>query len=530
MRTKNEVTTTVVLDYLTHLPGHSTPTSIESELLDALHDAFETENAIREKGNKWKYYHTLPNIAIAEILKPVHGIKRMSADRKLTSSSLLCYYDEDTGIYESDMSKIANLIRLYNSQIRKNDIAEVVSILYDTAEVIYECQNPAYTPVCNGVFDHNSKTLLPFSPDMPFLWKINTRYIPQASAPIIHNADGSLWHPDSLVDSLSDDPEIVDLLWRILAASLRPFVHYNKMCLFIAESGNNGKGTLCELVRQLLGEENCTSIPIADMNKDFIIEDIIGKCAVITDENDVMNAKILSVGNLKAFITHDVVKINRKHQKAVSYRFNGMIIECTNSMIKVSDNSSSWLRRLIPVPFDKCFTGSENKAIKADYIKREDVKEYYLSKLLDMDVDELPMPPRVQKELQNYAYENDIVIEFAAEMLPYFQWDVVSFQFLWALFTSWAGRNYPSERLPGRTTFINDFLRALKPYDKFWYCPGKDKKIKVGSAMDVPEPLIWEYDLSEFKNPVYHGSDINRICTPMIPTYVRGIARRSSNP
>ena len=37
--------------------------------------------------------------------------------------------------------------------------------------------------------------------------------------------------------------------------------------------------------------------------------------------------------------------------------------------------------------------------------------------------------------------------------------------------------------------------------------------------------MIAEYDLVDWRDPTYNGKDINRICTPKLQDYYRGILR-----
>ena len=80
-------------------------------------------------------------------------------------------------------------------------------------------------------------------------------YNPNAKNPVIHNPDdGTDWDVESWMADLSDDPEIVNVLWKILGAVIRPNVAWGKAAWLYSESGNNGKGTLCQLMRALCGK------------------------------------------------------------------------------------------------------------------------------------------------------------------------------------------------------------------------------------------------------------------------------------
>ena len=58
------------------------------------------------------------------------------------------------------------------------------------------------------------------------------------------------WDVESWMDDLFDDPELVELMWKILGAIIRPNVPWDKSAWFYSESGNNGKGTLWKETEQ----------------------------------------------------------------------------------------------------------------------------------------------------------------------------------------------------------------------------------------------------------------------------------------
>lgn len=84
-----------------------------------------------------------------------------------------------------------------------------------------------------------------------------------------------------------------------------------------SESGNNGKDTLCVLMKQLVGEGRYAAIPLKDFGNDFMLEPLVSATAVIVDENDV-STYIDKAANLKAVITGDTIQINRKFKAPIS--------------------------------------------------------------------------------------------------------------------------------------------------------------------------------------------------------------------
>ena len=134
-------------------------------------------------------------------------------------------------------------------------------------------------------------------------------------------------------------------------------------------------------MRQLVGEGRYASIPLKDFGKDFMLEPLIRTTSVIVDENDV-GTYIDKAANLKAVITGDTIQVNRKFKAPISFKFKGFMVQCLNEMPRVKDKSDSFYRRQLFIPFTKCFTGAERKYIKDDYLKRKEVVEYVMYKVL----------------------------------------------------------------------------------------------------------------------------------------------------
>ena len=210
---------------------------------------------------------------------------------------------------------------------------------------------------------------------------------------MIHNdEDGTDWDVVSWMGELSDDESIVRLLWQIVGAVIRPGVSWNKSAWFYSTSGNNGKGTLCSLMRNLLGRGSWESISLKDFSSPFMLEPLMRISAVITDENDT-GTFVDDAAALKSIITGDPFQLNRKFKEPRTVLFKGFMVQCVNELPRLRDRSESMYRRLLVVPFEKRFEGNERKYIKDDYLKRKEVLEYVLYHLLaETDYYELDEP------------------------------------------------------------------------------------------------------------------------------------------
>lgn len=501
-QSRNQIIMEVTESYLSTLNPGSLPCArvIEPDLLECLNDNIELANAgIMNKDRKHKYLTALPGMSIIQIILTLYPIANLELEGGTKTLALYRSSGEKEGLYDMDENAIKRLIEQYNPSMTEKGIKDVCEKLERNAPLISLTRDKDLIPVNNGVFDYKSKKLLPFSPDMVFMSKSRVDYNPFATNPIIHNPDdGTDWDVDSWMQSLSDDPDVIHLLWQLLGAIIRPGVPWNKSAWLYASSGNNGKGTLCGLMRNICGKGTHASISIRQFGKDVFLEDLVRVSAIITDENQ-PSTYMDSSDVLKCAITGDPITIDRKFLSKLTFTFRGMIVQCFNELPKIKDRTPSFLRRLIIIPMPKCYTGVERKYIKEDYIARPEVLQYVLKKVLNMDYYELSEPQSCKNELLKFQEYNDPLMQFWNEFRNEFVWDLLPFSFLYDLFCAWSRRFCPSGKITGHKTFCLE-LRKLVANDTEWEATGKSPEA-TGSKMDQREPLIEEYNVKGWQNP-----------------------------
>ena len=502
-KTKNQIIQEITDATIARLTPADTPEKISDEVTQDIEGYIVLENVSRGKGYGLKIPETLPHSVTADLMAAMFPIRcvacaGLEADEKF---DLLCLYQTDgpdAGTYVEGDNALYRLAIRYNRQLTKAGFNEVCRRLRGTVPRVPRTMDPDLVAVNNGIFNFRTKELLPFSPDYVFLAKSHVDYDPDAVNVTIHNSvDGTDWDVESWIESLSDDWEIVELIWQIMSAIVRPFVRWDKSAWFYSEEGNNGKGTLCALLRRLCGETAVATIPISDFGKDFMLEPITRATAIIVDENDV-GTFIDKAANLKATVTGDAIRINRKGLTPISYRFFGFMVQCVNEMPRFKDKSNSFYRRQLVVPFTKCFTGRERKYIKSDYLKRPEVLRYVLYRVLNMDHYELSNPAACQALLREYQTYNDPVRQFFQDVETRFAWNALPFEFLYDLYKAWSSRYNPSGTLQGRNTFQKE-IRNVAKCSTMWY-PAPDR-FRTKHMMDAPEPMIVEFNLTDWMNP-----------------------------
>lgn len=525
------------------------PAEVESQLLQATNNAIESYNLgprdpsappgapikeaypdARPADVRIRKFRSLVPWQVAQIVKHLHHAKCVCWMNTGDDGNYdIGIYQTDgdlLGIYDTSQDALEQAVRRYHATISSRDVAEVVCVLRAECERVTCCENRDLIAVNNGIFDYKNKVLMPFDPAYVFTSKSAVDYVEGAPNPVIHNADdGTDWDVASWMGDLSDDPEVVQLLWEMLGAAIRPGVSWNKSAWLYSETGNNGKGTYCTLMRNLCGDDAWASVPLKAFGEQFMLEPLMRVSAVITDENDT-STYLDDAAALKSIITGDPFLLNRKFKEPRTVRFRGFMTQCVNAYPRLRDRSESMYRRLLVVPFDKRFEGCERKYIKNDYLHRKEVLEYVLFHVLcEMDYYELSVPEACVDALNEYRMVNDPVRDFCEDVLPQAAWDLLPWTFLHDLYKCWMVRRQPQSRAESLRAFKSRVLSILDDYPDW---STSDSAIRTGNRMDAPEPLILEYDVTEWMNKDYHGQDRTKLCTVDPKVNYRGLVRDPS--
>lgn len=478
--------------------------------------------------------------------KTVRSVGCAGLDGDASYDTLGIYQEkgDSRGLYDCTEIQFRMMAREMKLAYTKPEFEEYISALRDLAERVEPYSGGRFIACNNGYVDyedtHRPKRLYPFSPDIVFLSKSRVNYNPNAKLSIIHNnEDGTDWDVESFILDLVNSPEMSHLLWEVLGAAIRPggtkapgaWAGFQKCVLLTSPTGCNGKGTFCQLLRNLCGPGTTASIPMDKLGDNFILEQLIGKIAVITDESNV-GGYLDQCANLKSLVTHDPVQINRKYRTPVTYVFRGLMVFCVNdTSLRVKDKSGSFLRRMLCVPFEKLFQGVERTYIKDDYINRPEVLEYVLNKVINMDnYYKLSEPQECKALLADMSLQNDPVRQFVDEILPQCRWDLLPFGFLHDLYVAYFKRTNPSGSPLGKMGFISSLQELLRDSTE-WEFPSKGKNGQYPQYSSFywivdKEPLIGEYDLIKWPRTLEHGAWDPRESCPLKRAY-RGIRRRN---
>lgn len=405
----------------------------------------------------------------------------------------------------------------------------IYKTMIQTIPEVHETSDVNRIFVKNGIFNKETNQLEPFNQHEYRLAKIQTNYNPNATSPVITMPDGIDWTFDSWLEELVDhDPDRLTQMWQIITAALNPGRVYNKCVIFYSRQGNNGKGTLGQVLKNIIGDGLYSSVNIKNFGVRFRTQQLLGKILNIADENPV-GAYIDGTDEFKAAITGDDIQIEAKGKDAYPMQVRMLNIQMLNGTLLTRDKSNSIYRRLLIVPFTHTFTGCERPYIKRDYMDRTDVKEYILKRALEAPVvTEFVVTKENEEALYRTKVENNSVFEFFDEFLPRFKWDVLPTKFLYDLYVSWMAKDNANGKPVKKSAFVeyaSDYLAETNEWDA--RLTQKDI-IKVGTRMDADEPLITEYQLVDFYDPDYKGNGRKLQRAFSRPKTTRGFVKRTT--
>lgn len=451
------------------------------------------------------------------------------------SSTIPCVYDFEkmkyVPVWDADflIKEITALTAASKSTDQIKDIAKLVA---STAPVVNRRCIPSEIPCETYLYDEVTKEKIEYGPDIYLLSHGAVDYDENATNPIIINPeDGSSWDFDSWEkEVLGDDEEMVALHHQILAREVRPYRPWVGAAMYVGDKGNNGKGTFIHLERQLVGAGNYSVADIKEFGERFGLTNLVSANAVLCDENDTeyvangLSRFKAATGGTDEFS----VEFKNKNGK-VSIVFRPIVVQCVNALPRSKDKSPSVYRRYVPIPFEITFTGVEREYIKNDYLERPEVLAYVKKIAIETEIKSISPPnlPKRSKELLMAIMQaNDPAIAFWEEVRTELVWDRVPFEFIYDLYVKWVRRNNPSGKVSGKTAFKDSF-RNLIEKDPDW--DGRfdqNQTIKKPSGGMPYEPLITEYQLETWYNPVYRGADlVKRATGANVKDRFRGIVR-----
>lgn len=278
------------------------------------------------------------------------------------------------GNYEYGQNAIYRAILNNRKDARGSYRKEVMDYLHLMAPNKRQA-DPRFIRFKNGVLDIDTGQLVDSPCDYLLLNEIPHNWNPEAKSELV----------DSTFYSIAQNNEaVVANLWEMFGLALYRGHDVSRMIL-LQGSGANGKSTLLDMLRHMLGEDNCFSLSICDLGEKFQLVPAMGKLALIGDDisNDYVNGKACAV--MKKFVTGDTVNDQYKGGATFQFKPYATLIYSCNEIPKFADGTYGFERRIHPIPLSARFTPSDKgfDPRLGEKLKNEVCLEYAIAKAVE---------------------------------------------------------------------------------------------------------------------------------------------------
>ena len=262
----------------------------------------------------------------------------------------------------------------------------------------------------NGIYDISTNQLLEFTPDIVITNKIPWDYEPEAY--------------NELADNVLNKLACNDIQIRMLLEECIGYCFYRRnelsKAFVLTGEKSNGKSTFLDMVRNVLGDNNCSALDLAELDERFSIATLSGKLANIGDDisDDFMQGK--SVAMFKKIVSGNEVKAEVKNDPNIYFiRPYVKLLFSANDIPRMKDKTGAVLRRLVIVPFNAKFSKDDS-----DYdpyiiykLREPDVMRYLcrigiegLKRVIENKA--FTTSDKVEKEISDYEIQNNPILLF----------------------------------------------------------------------------------------------------------------------
>lgn len=251
-------------------------------------------------------------------------------------------------VFARRLSELPSVEATYQTAAQVDSLLRAIK-LRCTAPVFPDA-TPMTINVQNGVLDLNTGELGPHSPEHHHRNQLTTTYNASSKCP------RWLQFLDEVFSVDPDRQSKIDFLQEWFGYLLIPSTAYQKM-LWLFGPGANGKSALLEVMQDMLGEENSSSMMLSEMSGEFYRYELYGKLANFAGEHPA--GARLNDGFIKSVVAGDSITANRKGRSPIQFRPTVRIIAAMNALPTLKDISHGFFRRLIVLTLNRTFTKEE---------------------------------------------------------------------------------------------------------------------------------------------------------------------------
>lgn len=211
---------------------------------------------------------------------------------------------------------------------------------------IINCQNGELWIQRDGSVD-----LKPHSPKSYQRHVLNVVFDPKAKCPIYNQTLNEIF-------SNSTMPKALIRHWHELTGYIIQPSRTIPSIVILYGEGSNGKTKVLETISKLLGKGQVMASKIGELEKNrFLVGSLLGKSLLVDD--DVQAGTRLQDGELKKLSEAKTLTGENKYGPPFDFVCRAIPFMLCNNLLSLGDISHGMIRRLMIIPFDRCFSEVE---------------------------------------------------------------------------------------------------------------------------------------------------------------------------
>lgn len=270
----------------------------------------------------------------------------------LTNSNILRINDQihiytNENLYSNSPSEFEKQMLKKIPSLKDSQRKEVYKYLALECNRTGEFANPKFIGLKDGILDIQTNEKTPYSPAVIINNQIDYEYSEDSYSEVM----------DKTINKVCcNDAQIRALFEEMLGYTL-----YRKnnmqVCFILTGEGSNGKSTMLNCIKKLLGKKNFTSLDLRELEDSYKPAELYGKLANIGDD---ISAKYMDNSSIfKKVVTGESFMVMRKYADPFQMECYATQIFCANELPQVHDKSDGFGRRIVIVPFNAKFTKSD---------------------------------------------------------------------------------------------------------------------------------------------------------------------------
>lgn len=282
----------------------------------------------------------------------------------------------------------------------------------------------------------------------------------------------------SIGEILEDSVDKIELMQEFFGYCTIPDVKQKKAMLFIGES-DSGKSTLLNILRAMLGKDNCSAIPLKYLSNPQYTPRMVNK--LVNIDPDVAKDALNYEGDFKIITSGEPVNCNQKFIESFDFIPYCRIVLAANDFPNITDYSSAFYTRLLLIPCDRVFNEQEKDRELFDKLEPElpGILNWALEGLKRLNArgyfKDLEFNKKAVQELRD---QNNPVEGYLRDNLRHEMDQEIDKEWLYNQYRHWCDKN--------EVGAISSIKFNQKVFAKFSKYTGKDCR-----ASKPPRPRVW---------------------------------------